>query len=376
VEKRILIVDDSEINIEILEELLSDEYEVDSATNGQECLQKLALFSPDMVLLDIMMPGMDGYETCRRIKASPMGSFTQVVMVSGKSAKNDRLKGYQAGADDYVIKPFDHDELLAKLAVQSKMRDAIEQLWHANATIQKFNADLEKLVQERTTEVVAVRDMAVFALAKLADSRDSDTGEHLVRMRNYCQILAEELGRDSRHADQVDDKFLEDMYRSSPLHDIGKVGIPDAILLKPGRLTPEEFEVMKKHTTIGAEALREVVEHNNYGGFLEMAIDIARHHHERFDGGGYPDGLAGADIPLAARIAAVADVYDAVASPRIYKPAFDPDKARTIIEEGEGGHFDPVVVEAFRRQYAQFHEIAILAVSDHEAADLAASARG
>jgi len=353
-EKRILVVDDCEMNVDILRELLCDEYEVETAVNGEECLEKLHGFSPDLILLDIMMPGANGYEVCKTIKSGPYGAFTQVVLVSGKAAAEERVEGYEAGADDYVIKPFDHDELLAKVRVQFRLRNTMAQLWDANAKIQQFNTDLEDLVAERTEEVVATRDLAIFALAKLAESRDRETGEHLDRIRKYSRMLAEHLGSEGPYVDQIDEQFIDNIYRSSPLHDIGKVGVPDAILLKPGRLTKDEFEIMKQHSDIGAQALVEAVSASTCGNFLNMAIDIARHHHERFDGSGYPNGLAGLDIPLSARIVALADVYDALTSARVYKSAHDSDVARSIIEEEEEGHFDPAILEAFRLNYDRF----------------------
>jgi len=352
--KRILIVDDCAVNVEILHELLRDDYEVAIARTGEECLEKLPQLCPDLVLLDIMMPGIDGYETCRRIKTGPSGGFTHVILVSGKASTRERLQGYEAGADDYVVKPFNHDELLAKVRIQFRLRETTEQLWSANARIHKFNAELESLVQQRTAEVVATRDVAIFALAKLADSRDPETGEHLERMRNYSRILADQLSREGPYVEQIDREFIDDIYRSSPLHDIGKVGIPDAILLKPGPLTRDEFETMKQHATIGAEALKHAVQQSACGSFLDMAIDIARHHHERYLGNGYPDGLAGDEIPLSARIVALADVYDALTTDRVYKPTLDPGVAKNMIQEETGQHFDPAVVDAFRNRYEDF----------------------
>jgi putative two-component system response regulator len=293
------------------------------------------------------MPGIDGYDVCRRIKASPLGSFIQVILISGKASAAERLRGYEFGADDYLVKPFDHAELLAKIRIHFRLHKHMKDLWAANNRIQRFNAELEKLVGARTREVVETRDVAVFALAKLADSRDPETGEHLERMRTYCRILAEQMSREGPYRDQIDEQFVEDIYRSSPLHDIGKVGIPDAILLKPGRLTPEEFNVMKTHTAIGAKALRQAAAQSSYGGFLSMAEQIARYHHERYNGSGYPEGLVGEAIPLCARIAALADVYDALTSVRVYKPAFTPRKARELIVEQKGEHFDPNVVDGF-----------------------------
>ena len=354
---KLLIVDDCQVNIDILVELLGDDFELETAMSGEQCLEKMPRFNPDLLLLDIMMPGMDGYETCRKIKESPAGPFTQVIMVSGKASPEERLKGYQVGADDYLVKPFNHDELLAKVKIHMRLQNSMAEIWTANSKIREFNQELEHVVSERTTEVMATRDIAVFALAKLAESRDSETGEHLERIRNYGRILAEELSRDGPYSSQIDSTFVDNVYRSSPLHDIGKVGIPDAILLKPGRLTVNEFETMKQHAAIGAKALKEVIEQGTCGQFFEMATDIAQFHHEHFDGSGYPNGLRGTDIPLAARIVALADVFDALTSPRVYKPAFTPEIARQMIENEAGSHFDPIVVEAFLTRFDEFLQI-------------------
>ncbi|MCR4411044.1 MAG: response regulator [Thermoguttaceae bacterium] len=357
---RILIVDDSEINVEILKEILSDSYQLATASTGEECLNVIREFAPDLVLLDVMMPGISGYEVCRRIKASPVGAFTQVILVSGKASKTERLQGYEAGADDYVVKPFDHDELLAKVRVQFRLRAALAKVWEADAKLRAFNEDLERLVEQRTAQVVGMRDLTIFALARLAESRDPETGAHLERIRNYSRILAEQLSMQGPYTGQIDDAFISDIYRSSPLHDIGKVGIPDAILLKAGRLTREEFEVMKRHTVIGAETLEQAARQAvGCGHFLTMAREVARHHHERFDGSGYPDGLAADDIPLAARIVSLADVYDALTTRRVYKEAFTHETAWSIIEEGRGTQFDPAVYDAFvarREDFLAVHE--------------------
>lgn len=356
-EQRILIVDDSEMNLEVLEHLLSKNYKLESACSGEVCLEKMQAFCPDLVLLDIMMPGLNGHETCRQIKSNTCGGFTQVILISGRASTEERLEGYRVGADDYMVKPFDHDELLAKVQIQFKLRDSMANLWEANTRIKKFNFELEELVAKRTNEVVDTRDVAVFALAKLADSRDPETGQHLERIRNYSQILAEHLDQNGPYSEQIDQQFLDDLYRSTPLHDIGKVGIPDAILQKPARLTAEEFNEMTRHTVIGAEAIREAATQSASGGFLNMAVDVARYHHERFNGNGYPDGLEGEDIPLAARIVALADVYDALTSARVYKKAYDSETARAMIEEERGKHFDPIVVDAFLDRYAEFQKV-------------------
>jgi len=351
---RILVVDDNAVNREPLDTLLGGDYDLAFAETGEECLDALPVFCPEVVLLGVALPGIDGYETCARIKGSPRGAFTQVILVSSPGAVPQRLRGYESGADAYLAQPFDHEELLATIRVQGRLNGMLGELWRANQRILQFNSDLEQEIQQRTTEVTATRDIAVFALAKLTESRDPETGEHLDRMRTYSRILAEQLGCDGAYSDQVDAEFIDRLYRAAPLHDIGKVGVPDAILLKPGPLTPAEFTAMQRHAVIGAEALRLAAAQSSCGDFLNMACDVARHHHERFDGRGYPDGLAGHAIPLAARIVALADVFDALTSPRVYKPAFSPDFARDLIERESGKHFDPVVVAAFQARYADF----------------------
>ena len=355
--RRILIVDDDDLNRKIIGKILGEEYETEMATTGEACLEVITEFAPDLVLLDIMMPGLDGYEVCRRIKAAPHGERVQVILVSGKASIKERTAGFDAGADDYLVKPFGHGELLAKVRIQLRLQASLIDLANAHFQIQSHHAQLENLVQMRLTEIVETSHEAVFALAKLAESRDPVTGRHLDRVRSYCQILAEQLSKEGPYTEQIDDQFLKDMYLSSPLHDIGKVGIPDVVLLNPDRLSTHEFEVMQRHTTIGSDALEEAAGHTKDGGFLKMAAEIARYHHERFGGGGYPDGLTGLAIPLAARIVALADVYDELTSVRVYKDAFEPTVARSMIEAEEGKHFDPAVVEAFRARHDDFVKV-------------------
>ena len=345
--EKILIVDDYDINVKILQELLVGQYELAVANSGEQCLEKIHQFEPDVILLDIMMPGIDGYETCRRIKADPRSELTQVILVSARSSIESRLKGYEVGADDYVAKPFDNDEFLAKIKVQLRLKKALRNLALANTQIFAQNTKLEELVRRRMAEIVETRDLVVFALAKLSESRDPETGEHLERIQRYSQILTQQLANQGQYTDEVNKQFIENLYRSSPLHDIGKVGIPDAILLKPGRLSASEFEILKQHTIIGEGAIETAARHGSSGGFLEMGANIARSHHERFDGSGYPDGLSGQDIPLSARIVALADVYDALTSVRVYKSALEPEVAKVMVEKESGKHFEPAIVDAF-----------------------------
>ena len=351
---RILIVDDNAMNVDILRRILRKEYDLETAANGADCLAKIPAFQPQLVLLDIMMPGIDGYETCRRIKSSAVGPFVQVILVSGKGSTAERLQGYAAQADDYVVKPFDHDEMLSKARVHLRLARTQGQLAAAKQELEIYANDLEQLVARRTQQWAATQDMTVFALAQLTDSRDPETGEHISRIRYYAQTLAEELQCNGPYRAMIGDRFLEDLYRGSPLHDIGKVAVPDAILQKPGKLTPQEFEQIKLHVLVGGDTLENARNYVGRGTFMDMAADIARYHHERYDGSGYCAGLQGQAIPLAARIVALADVYDALTSPRIYKPAYAPDYARQIIRDESGAHFDPAVVDAFCACFEKF----------------------
>jgi putative two-component system response regulator len=241
--------------------------------------------------------------------------------------------------------------------VMTIVESCLDELEDAHHELRKHAKDLTARLQQRTVEVIGTRDLTMFALAQLADSRDPETGEHLLRMRAYAQLLAEHLAKKGPYAGEIDQGFLKDFYRSTPLHDIGKVGIPDQILLKPGALTAEEYAVMKRHTGIGAEALERAARQSNFGDFLSMAASIARSHHEWFDGTGYPDGLAGQEIPLCARITTIADVYDALTSSRVYKAAMPPSEARALIQEQSGRQFDPVIVEAFEDCFESFLEV-------------------
>jgi putative two-component system response regulator len=350
---KILIVDDDAAFRRLLRRLLGEEYCLAEARSGEQALTMLAGFAPDLVRLDIMMPGIDGYETCRRIRRDPRGRGIQVVMVSVKSSREEQLWAYAAGADDYVVKPLDRNELCSRVRLHFRLRGVLDSV----ALGGDGDGDGDRVgsgchcQQQRAQCMADVHDVMVAALTKVAELRDTETGEHLARMRCYTQIIAEELGRDGPYAGQVDQQFLDDLHRASPLHDLGKVGISDAILLKPARLTPDEFDAMKHHTTIGAEILDSVARGAPGVGFLSMAAAVARFHHERFDGCGYPIGLSGTKIPLAARIVALADAYDAITSIRPYKAAQPATAARDIIQGDSGSHFDPVVVEAFLRRF-------------------------
>ncbi|PKL49668.1 MAG: two-component system response regulator [Planctomycetes bacterium HGW-Planctomycetes-1] len=325
-------------------------FEVDCALSGHEGLEKLIEANRQgkpyaVAFVDMRLEsGWNGVETIERLwKVQPQ---LQVVICTAYSDYSWHEIINRLGETEKLLilkKPFDHVEV-------RQMACSLTEKW-------ELLNNLDSLVQERTAQIAETRDTAVFVLASLAESRDPETGEHLERIRSYSHILAEELSKNSPYAEFIDKVFIDDLYRSSPLHDIGKIGIPDSILLKPGALTNEEFEIMKHHSIIGAEALGGTIKRAVGAGFLQMAADIARYHHEKFDGTGYPDGLKRQEIPLVARIVALADVYDALTSARVYKAAFRPEIAKIMIREESGKHFDPVIVDAFLARYDDFLKV-------------------
>ncbi|GIX00334.1 MAG: response regulator [Pirellulaceae bacterium] len=325
---RILVVDDDPICRDMLAAVLEDmDFEVETATNGEDAYHRVCHGDFRIVISDWQMPGMSGIELCRKLRARRLGEYVYIILLSSLHGKENLVKGLQAGADDFLCKPFEPVELHVRLNTARRI------------------VSLEN------------RDLIVFSLAKLAESRDCETGAHLERMREYSKLLAEELSKMPKFRQEIDNDFIRAIFLTSPLHDIGKVGIPDNILLKPGRLTPDEFEIMKQHVTIGCKTLDAAYTACPSAEYLRLARDIAATHHEKFDGSGYPNGLAGIDIPLCGRIVALADVYDALTTKRVYKDAMSHEQARRIIIESRGSHFDPDVVDAFLRREEDFQAI-------------------
>lgn len=332
--QRILIVDDTPSNIHILMETLKEDYAILVATSGPKALTLAASPNPpDLILLDVMMDGMDGHEVCRRLKADVRTEGIPVIFVTTLSQTDDEATGLELGAVDYITKP------IQPAIVKARVRNHLELKAHRD--------NLQQLVADQVRDISASRLSTIFALSKLAESRDDDTGQHLERTQIYCEMVARRLMVKGTFPEVVDERFIETIYWASPLHDVGKVGVPDQVLCKQGKLTDEEFEIMKLHTTRGSETLRLVTESYPDNNFIRMGLAIARSHHEKWNGSGYPDGLAGEQIPLAARIMAVADVYDALTSKRCYKDAMTHQQATEIILRDSGSHFDPAVVEAF-----------------------------
>ena len=331
---KILIADDVSENIDILMATLQDQYAIVAAKDGEKAL-KLArgAVPPDLVLLDVMMPGMDGYQVCEALKADPATATIPVLFITALDGFEDEAKGLSLGAVDYITKPFQPSLVKARVANHVELK--------------RHRDHLQELVAERTRELELTKEVTIFTLANLAETRDPETGGHIRRTQTYVKLLAEALRDHPRFRGQLDDETIDLLYKSAPLHDVGKVGVPDAVLLKPGKLTGEEFEEMKKHAVYGRDALLGAVERLGDSSFLHYAAEIAHTHHEKWDGSGYPQGLSGEEIPLSGRLMAVADVYDALISVRPYKRPFSHAEAARIIEEGGGAHFDPDIAHAF-----------------------------
>lgn len=340
----ILVVDDTLENLTLLTKMLKDSgYLVRPVPSGKLALQAAISKIPDLILLDITMPEMDGYEVCRKLKSEPELKDVPVLFISALSQTDEKVKAFEVGGVDYITKPFQFEEVKARV--------------EAHLNLHRLQVHLEDVVKDQVKEIYEQQMGMIFGLAKLAEIRDTDTGKHLERIRELCKMFAEALNKKAEYRSHVDTAYCERIYQASPLHDIGKVGIPDHILLKPGKLTPEEFEIMKTHTVIGAQTLMEVRQRFPNNEFVKMGIKIALSHHEKWDGSGYPEGLKENKIPLSARIMTVVDVYDAVRSKRVYKPPISHREACQIIREGKGKHFDPSLIDVFVDLEPRFEEV-------------------
>jgi len=352
---RILVVDDNEMNRDLLVRRLERKgYEVMTAVDGAEALDILGSHRVDLVLLDIMMPKLDGYQVLERMKSDDYLGDLPVIMITAVDEIDSAVKCIEMGADDYLTKPFNAVLLGARINASLEKRSLRKQEQKQRKQIEDMNLFLTARVRQQVAEIASAQIGAIFAMSKLAESRDPETGEHLERMREYCRLLAQDLAKSPEYAETINKTYIDNIYAASPLHDIGKVGVPDAVLTKPGKLTDEEWVIMKTHPIIGAETLREVDREHPGNAFIQTGIEIAAAHHEKWDGSGYPYGLSGKDIPLSARILALGDVYDALTSKRCYKEAMSHDKAVGIIAEGEGKHFDPDVVRSFMKINEEF----------------------
>ena len=374
---RILIVDDQPDNRLLLEDLLGERYAVQTATDGRHALEYLESGgSADLILLDVVMPEIDGFEVCRRLKASSRWREIPVIFLTSLEGAADEEHGLSLGAEDFIHKPFSPPVVLARVRNHLQLRKATQQL-------RVRNEDLEQRVAERTRdvlrqaqelacrnqEIIAAQSATITAFCSLAEARDNETGNHIRRTQNYVRALAERLREHPRFRAALDDETIALLYKSAPLHDISKVGISDAILQKPGKLTAEEWVVMKRHCQYGRDAiaLAEAEMGDTAGSFLRYAREIAYGHHEKWDGSGYPQGLAGEVIPLSARLMAVADVYDALISKRVYKPAYPHEQAIGMIAAEHGRHFDPYAVDALLAIEDRFRDIALRFSDDDNA---------
>ena len=351
----ILIVDDMPENLSVLGELLHGAgYHVKVATNGLTALN-LANQQPrpSLILLDVMMPEMDGHEVLRQLRSNINTREIPVIFLTAMNSDEDEERAFGEGIADYITKPLKPALALARVRSQLLVRQA-------RSWLQDQNLALEAEVKRRMLENDLIQAVSIRALAHLAETRDNETGAHIQRTQAYVRLLATRLSDHPLFSQTLDNKYIEVLARSAPLHDIGKVGIPDYILLKPGKLTPEEWEIMKTHTLLGCESIalaeRDI---DTSVEFLQQAKEIVRSHHERWDGTGYPDGLAGDAIPLSARLMAIADVFDALISKRVYKAAIAFSEVHKIMQEGRGSHFDPDIIDNFLSGYEEFEAIAV-----------------
>jgi putative two-component system response regulator len=348
----ILVVDDMPDNLALMNSLLKDEYKVKIANSGKTAIQIAnSETPPDLILLDIMMPEMDGYEVCRQLKSNPKTIDIPIIFLTALSEFENEKRGLELGAVDYVTKPISPYIFMARIKNHLALKSMADFL-------KKRNSFLKIEVAKRTHEIESGQDVTILAMTSLAETRDSDTGNHIRRTQHYVKALAEELRDHPKFSWFLTDTNINLLFKSAPLHDIGKVGIPDSILLKPGKLSPEEFEIMKTHTTLGYEAI--VHAENSLGAkveFLTCAKSIILSHQEKWNGSGYPQGLSGEDIPIAARLMAVADVYDALICRRVYKEPIPHLDAVGIMTKESGIHFDADIIKAFIAIQDEFLEI-------------------
>lgn len=333
-EPKILLVDDTSANLQVLRQTLDGcGYRLLIAKDGKTALSIVEKTLPDLVLLDIMMPGMDGYEVCRRLKASESTRHLPVIFLTALADAEDEARGLALGAVDYITKPINPDLVKARVGNHLELK--------------RYRDSLEYLVQEKTRELQLTQAVMIESLGTLAEYRDPETGGHIKRTQNYVKALASALKNHPRFREELNEETIDLLYLSAPLHDIGKVGVRDNILLKPDKLNDDEFREMKNHTKYGHDALHITEQKLGKSTFLRYARQIAYTHQEKWDGSGYPQGLNGDKIPISGRLMALADVYDALISKRVYKPPMPHEEAVRIFSDGKGTHFDPDIVDAF-----------------------------
>lgn len=347
----ILIVDDTAENLRILHEILSEKpYRILAFTRAKMALAVLEREKPDLILLDIMMDEMDGFEMCKKIKENHMTKDIPIIFISALNIVQDKVMAFELGGVDYITKPFQAEEVIARVKTHIKLH-------HLQAQLESYNNHLEEMIDQRALEVIATQRALSSALAKMTETRDYETGQHVERVQNLCQTLACHLNHEGHYPEVLNESFIRDIFYASALHDIGKVGIPDDILLKPGKLDEMEFAIIKKHVDIGAGTLEEVIQNHGTNAILNMGVDVTKYHHERWDGNGYPEGLKGNQIPLSARIMALIDVYDALRSKRPYKEGWTHETSIKLIVSEREKHFDPILVDVFIKNQAYYDEI-------------------
>jgi len=333
----ILIVDDNEVNIDSLIEILEDRYEIYAATSGLDALDLLSEEDIDLVLLDIMMPQMNGYEVCKKIKSNPLTKDIPVIFITASTDEESIEKAYSVGGSDYINKPFKVKEIISRVANQLLLSNK-------QKTLERIIAKKTQKIQEMNIELIKTQEEIILTLWIAAESRSKETGNHIKRVAKYSYLLAKYYG--------LDEELAQKIYKASPLHDLGKIAIPDNILNKPAKLTNEEYEIMKTHAQIGYDILK-----NSKRELLKTAAIIAYEHHEKWDGSGYPRGLKGKEISIEGRITALADVFDALGSDRCYKKAWPDEKIFELIENERAKHFDPDLVDIFFEHLDEFLKI-------------------
>ena len=348
---KIILVDDNMANLTLGKNMLKMYYEVYPVPSAAKLFEILEKIIPDLILMDIEMPEMNGYEAMKKIKADSRFAEIPVIFLTAKSDESSELEGFELGAMDYVSKPFSAPLLIKRIANQLLI---VEQ----KKGLKDYADNLEIKVRDKTREVFNLQNAVLSTVADLVEFRDKLTGSHVNRTRLYLKALTEELIKEGIYADIIKDWDMDIFLHSAQLHDVGKIAISDLILNKPGKLTPEEFEIMKTHVMVGVDAIEKIMGNTNEHAFLRHALIIAGTHHEKWDGTGYPMGLKGDNIPLEGRLMAIADVYDALIAVRPYKKAFSHEEACKIIEDGSGTHFDPVLVEVFRKIKGEFKKVA------------------
>lgn len=354
--KKIIFVDDQISNLMIGRNVLSSEYDVFTVPSAEKLFILLEKVNPDLILLDVEMPDMDGYETIRKLKSEPATASIPVVFLTARNDTGSELEGLSLGAIDYISKPFSPPLLLKRIDVHLLVEEQKKQLEKQKEELQNYNDNLEAMVKEKTKTIMELQNAVLETVAELVESRDDVTGGHIERTQSYLKILFEGLREQGLYDDEIRDWDVDLLVQSAQLHDVGKISISDTILNKPGKLTPEEFNQMKLHTTFGGEIIDRIQHRSAEQSFLKFTKTLAMTHHEKWDGSGYPYGLKGYDIPLEGRLMAIVDVYDALVSERPYKKAFTHDEAVEIIKEASGTQFEPALVDLFLSEAENFRK--------------------